>query len=225
MKQNKFTSYLLYALGEIILVIIGILFALQINNWNENRKIQIDLEGSMYAMIDELKENINFLKSEAKNNQRRIDGLNRIFDKTVTEKKLKNILNYCTDTNSNPFDNVFNSLEEDKLIQLIDDKELIRKITDFYGYTLPRVEKFTKWHEGFVRNNIDPYILENIPIEDNGEADIKTVKKLMKEVKFTNILRYQKSLYQAYVSSCDFTTQKAERLIVLIENYLKEQNK
>ena len=38
MNQNKTTKYFKYAIGEIILVVIGILIALQINNWNENRK-------------------------------------------------------------------------------------------------------------------------------------------------------------------------------------------
>lgn len=36
--ENKFTKYLLYAIGEIVLVVIGILIALSINNWNENKK-------------------------------------------------------------------------------------------------------------------------------------------------------------------------------------------
>ena len=36
--ENKFSKYLLYALGEIALVMIGILLALQVNNWNEERK-------------------------------------------------------------------------------------------------------------------------------------------------------------------------------------------
>jgi hypothetical protein len=36
--ENKFNKYLLYALGEIILVVIGILIALQISNWNESQK-------------------------------------------------------------------------------------------------------------------------------------------------------------------------------------------
>lgn len=35
--ENKFSKYLFYALGEIVLVVIGILIALQINNWNQNR--------------------------------------------------------------------------------------------------------------------------------------------------------------------------------------------
>jgi len=38
MAENKFGKYLLYALGEIILVVIGILIALSINTWNEQRK-------------------------------------------------------------------------------------------------------------------------------------------------------------------------------------------
>ncbi|WP_370476949.1 DUF6090 family protein [Tamlana flava] len=38
LNQSKITKYLKYAIGEIILVVIGILIALQINNWNETRK-------------------------------------------------------------------------------------------------------------------------------------------------------------------------------------------
>ena len=39
--ENKTGKYFKYAFGEIILVVIGILIALQINNWNENRKNKI----------------------------------------------------------------------------------------------------------------------------------------------------------------------------------------
>ena len=38
MSENKTGKYLKYAIGEVVLVVIGILIALQINNWNENRK-------------------------------------------------------------------------------------------------------------------------------------------------------------------------------------------
>jgi hypothetical protein len=38
MQQNKTGKYLKYAIGEIVLVVIGILIALSINNWNEGRK-------------------------------------------------------------------------------------------------------------------------------------------------------------------------------------------
>ena len=41
--ENRFRKYLLYAIGEIILVVIGILIALQVNNWN-NERLQKDKE-------------------------------------------------------------------------------------------------------------------------------------------------------------------------------------
>lgn len=35
--KNKFSKYVFYAIGEIVLVVIGILIALQVNNWNQSR--------------------------------------------------------------------------------------------------------------------------------------------------------------------------------------------
>ena len=37
-KENRVSKYILYAIGEIVLVVIGILIALSINNWNEQKK-------------------------------------------------------------------------------------------------------------------------------------------------------------------------------------------
>ena len=48
--EGKTGKYLKYAIGEIVLVVIGILIALQINNWNENRKNKI-AEGDYYCRI------------------------------------------------------------------------------------------------------------------------------------------------------------------------------
>ncbi|MCJ7466568.1 MAG: DUF6090 family protein [Maribacter sp.] len=49
--ENKFSKYLLYATGEIVLVVIGILIALTINNWNEKRK----LKGEEIKLLKEMK--------------------------------------------------------------------------------------------------------------------------------------------------------------------------
>jgi hypothetical protein len=53
--ENKFNKYLLYAIGEIVLVVIGILIALSINNWNERIKI----DKSIISHLEILKQNLN----------------------------------------------------------------------------------------------------------------------------------------------------------------------
>jgi len=52
MEKNKTGKYLKYAIGEIILVVIGILIALQISNWNESRKLK-QQETFYYCKINE----------------------------------------------------------------------------------------------------------------------------------------------------------------------------
>ncbi|NNL82601.1 MAG: hypothetical protein HKP28_04370, partial [Winogradskyella sp.] len=54
--QNKTKKYVLYAVGEIVLVVIGILIALQINNWNENRKLQNEINIYLNQKLENLKE-------------------------------------------------------------------------------------------------------------------------------------------------------------------------
>ncbi len=61
--KNKFTQYLIYAVGEIILVVIGILIALQINNWNENRKLKLKEVTGIQNLIEEIGFNNDVLKA------------------------------------------------------------------------------------------------------------------------------------------------------------------
>ena len=58
--------YLKYAIGEIILVVIGILIALQINNWNQNRLDQIKSQEFHERIIDDLDQLNNILSKETK---------------------------------------------------------------------------------------------------------------------------------------------------------------
>jgi hypothetical protein len=50
-------KYILYAIGEIALVVFGILIALQVNNWNENRKARNAERASMISLMEEFKKN------------------------------------------------------------------------------------------------------------------------------------------------------------------------
>ncbi|OUS01007.1 hypothetical protein A9Q86_09695 [Flavobacteriales bacterium 33_180_T64] len=60
--ENKFSKYLIYAIGEIVLVMIGILLALQVNAWNQRRLDDIDEKILLSNIHDEFVKNRGFLK-------------------------------------------------------------------------------------------------------------------------------------------------------------------
>ena len=61
--QGKTTNYLKYAVGEIVLVVIGILVALQVNNWNEDRKDQLKAQLYCEKIIDDLNTDLRNIDS------------------------------------------------------------------------------------------------------------------------------------------------------------------
>ncbi|WP_281541910.1 DUF6090 family protein [Maribacter aestuarii] len=59
LSEGKTGKYLKYAIGEIILVVIGILIALQINNWNEDRKSEAKKQDYYVQLLDDLSNDIS----------------------------------------------------------------------------------------------------------------------------------------------------------------------
>lgn len=67
--DNKPLKYVRYALGEIFLVVIGILIALQINNWNQNRNEQNKIKEYAVSLIQELEEDIGMIRNIKRQNE------------------------------------------------------------------------------------------------------------------------------------------------------------
>jgi len=99
LSENKFSKYLLYAIGEIVLVVIGILIALQINNWNNQRiekNQQINILNRVLSDvqndIQELSFTINYLDSikpvfnKVRNDSITIDLLDQGISSFLTQK-------------------------------------------------------------------------------------------------------------------------------------------
>jgi hypothetical protein len=61
MEKNKLTQYLKYAIGEIVLVVIGILIAISISAWNIERNLGKSNEVYLVKLLEELNSNINRL--------------------------------------------------------------------------------------------------------------------------------------------------------------------
>ena len=82
--ENKTGKYFKYAIGEIILVVIGILIALQINNWNENQKLETKTQDYYVQLLDDLNNDIvsaeNTIK-EFSNHQKEYNKYTSSYDK------------------------------------------------------------------------------------------------------------------------------------------------
>lgn len=72
--ENKFSKYLIYAIGEIVLVIIGILCALQINTWNEIRVNRNKLKMHLQEVLIDLKKDSTRIFYEIKLTNKRKDN-------------------------------------------------------------------------------------------------------------------------------------------------------
>ena len=85
--ENKFSKYLIYAIGEIVLVVIGILIALSINNWNQDR---IELKETKVLLSNlrlDVEENIKNLKDQQNLLSIRIDWADFIL-KSLDDQKV-----------------------------------------------------------------------------------------------------------------------------------------
>ena len=80
--------YFKYAIGEIILVVIGILIALSINNWNENRKLQ----NEEINLLLEVKSNLEVTLNNFKNDT--LQNLNTIYQYQEIERYIQEDLPY-----------------------------------------------------------------------------------------------------------------------------------
>ncbi|MCM8568866.1 DUF6090 family protein [Gramella jeungdoensis] len=136
LRENRISRYLIYAIGEIILVVIGILIALQINGWNEARLN----EKKERAFLLEIKENLNEDRQTIENIQSR----NAIKLKTIDSafyylsiengKNFSNLLPIITNYDMfTPTSVAFDNMVSSGNINLLSSDELRKTISHYYS--------------------------------------------------------------------------------------------
>jgi Family of unknown function (DUF6090) len=150
MGENKTGKYLKYAFGEIVLVVIGILIALSINNWNENRKAYAKSKNYLTEIYSDLqKDTIEFNK-----------GIGVLNELIYDEEWVLNTANYTLkdvdrlwdcfsgwymDYSIN--DRTFQKIQNEGGSKLVGFDTLSEKINNYYTILKTRTENFTDWDE------------------------------------------------------------------------------
>ena len=172
MGENKTGKYLKYAIGEIVLVMIGILLALQVNNWNENRKetskslnylneFRKDLITdtiSFNQAIVGLTRNINseeWALKKTKYNLRDSDSILSALGRTYYDRKI----------NTRTFSSVQNSGNS----KLIGYDSLFGIISNYYIKTYERMTAHTEWDKTVVTDGQEykQFLSSKVEVDNN----------------------------------------------------------
>tara|TARA_R110001632_G_scaffold43376_6_gene110052 strand:+ start:55494 stop:56207 length:714 start_codon:yes stop_codon:yes gene_type:complete len=93
-KNEGVFKYLIYAFGEILLVVLGILIAVYLNNWNEERKEAKELENILSIIKDDLENDIKEAKEVIQFEEGKNNLYQRFFDEDLIAKDYKENIRY-----------------------------------------------------------------------------------------------------------------------------------
>jgi len=132
MTENKLNLYVVYAIGEVVLVVIGILVALQIDNWNENQRIRNIEQQYLFALKEEFEYNKTELASVMKLNERNTDYALKISDHTgpgnpgITEREFETLAmsSFASEVHYNPNQGVLDEIISSGKLGMFSNDEL-----------------------------------------------------------------------------------------------------
>ena len=173
MEQNKTGKpafqagrYLKYAIGEIILVVLGILIALQINTWNSDRKTQLQEKVILQSLLDEFKTNSNNLllakKSAAGRSEKCLEILKYISDDKLELSKatsddliMKSLNTFVTFDVS---DGYINSLLSTGEIHILQNDSLKHLITNWNRVVIDNSVEAEDWLKQDLYTIVTPFL-------------------------------------------------------------------
>jgi hypothetical protein len=220
-------KYLAYALGEIILIVLGILIALEIDNWNNDRqmkKLEIkylremisnlktdlsDVEFNIGFNIDKMKSNLA-VAAYIRNRFPYNDSLNFHFSNLTGSTRFI--------SNSSSFENF-----KTKGFEIIKNDSLRRSITELYSAYYTHIIGFEVIDDHRYQYEVLlPEVMENVKINEFWKsAEPVNHKALLNNVKFQNAIASNIFYRQYMISQYNEQREKVIALIKAIEEYLE----
>ncbi|HEX9828363.1 MAG TPA: DUF6090 family protein [Flavobacteriaceae bacterium] len=236
LSEGNTIKYVKYAIGEIILVVIGILIALSINNWNENRKTEMKIKNSLIALRGDLMQDTLLIRNRLPFINEQYD-LNeslrvRVAKPTATIDTLVYIMRFEFNPNwvvQIPYNtNTYNSLIQTGLIENLSDFLKI-SIQNFYNSKnslRDRVEKTTNDYQGKVTSYVNTYTFGVTKIHDQGALIDSLVWSNINyshlAATFQGISNFKRILFTETKAELEYSLEGSKDLITQIDNYLNE---
>jgi hypothetical protein len=217
--SRKIRNYLAYSIGEIILVVIGILIAVYINNWDLNQLkqdngvkalkiVKRDLQTEKYVLED-------FKKRYSYTRKYLIDILYN--NKTDNLDSLKFHFGPYVHYKMN---SEYISLKSSGKLNLISNSKLRSKLVNFYEVYYSIYKELEEEHKFFIDKRVNDYFFNQFPSDTSNFVDSKFVKSKLNDQTFKKILDQQITSLQ-YITE-NFYIEKIDELIKIITEELKK---
>jgi hypothetical protein len=236
--ENRAAKYLRYAIGEILLVVIGILIALQVNNWNESRKERIQENLLIQSIVSDLKMDTLIISQTLrilKDDTTQVFGfIKRMSDGKVSVDTLVHIARFEFDPRlhvSAAFnDNTFKSILSTGSLNLLEKwmQDELLQINEMHEANISR----TQLNSGAYVNQITAFA-RKYPLPDYGNIspDSKLADAIWQKAEFEELgvylnailsIRNVTNLYA--VNQLNEIQKKTNEFLVRINNYSNTPN-
>ena len=240
LSEGKTGRYFTYAIGEIVLVVIGILIALQINNWNEQRKENATEQAMLKRLEKEFISNRKQLLDKIEFRNTLIESSRRLleyFDEPENVKR-DSIFVYLSTIQPPTFDPIQNDLVGSGNIEILKDEVLKQLLVnwstdviqlqeveriflrfceqEFYPYSNEidiQRELAYYYYKNIPKNLLDPRQVKNL-IRGKSKLVARTTDELLKDTKLEGMVAWALTLNM-------FNNQESETLLKRIDGILE----
>lgn len=231
MSENKTGSYFKYAIGEILLVVIGILIALGINNWNEHQKDLATEQNIINNLHEEFSKNLQLINDMITNIEKVENAsfkLMKYMNKDIDEatvKKVDSLIYWAIEHSAyNPSNNTYSEILNTGKIELIQQKSLKNKLFEWARELENNKDTFYIF-EKWIEEGILPYLSKNIALKNidvysdlawETQSEFESgVANILKDREFENII--DNNIYHIVKIKGEYLTLKR-----IIENIITE---
>jgi hypothetical protein len=236
--ENKTSKYFKYAIGEIILVVIGIIIALQINTWNENRKASIEEK----VILENLYKNLMFAKQQSETLINEEKELKTLLIQILKVKKDENDTIAISDSiikvavwdlqSNKPTFNIYSNLKNTNKLSLIKNNNINQKFTDL-EYKLNKLSDILadrlSVHQIRIDNilendvNFIPLVKSNVPEINIGNEAKNNYNDVLNVKRIRNLLGMKLAFTQDVINSRKNLDLEISDLINLIKSELNKK--
>ncbi|MFD1314655.1 DUF6090 family protein [Namhaeicola litoreus] len=225
LSEGKKMNYIKYALGEIILVVIGILIALQVNNWNENRKMQQKRLVFLNSVKQDLTNDKIQLQKIIDYQTKKLALVNELKDELIADKKdfkqIETLFNIIQNTSNSTFfanTGAYSSTGSSGILEGLKPESLKIAITTLYE----RYYKRLIYNGEVYDNRTDDIVMQRGKFY-NKLASSLTNEAVIEDSEFINLTSIALFNNQNYVNLSSTTKKEIEKVIAQIEENLKTQ--